>query len=147
MRIENAYFLPDQMIRDELIAAAKRGVKVEILVPGELIDSKLIRMASTKHYAELLKAGIKIHEYQMAMLHVKLMIVDDAFVSVGSGNFDNRSTRLNAEANLNVLDTNFAAEQTALFECDKERSRQTTLREHDGANLLQHLINLMLPQL
>ncbi len=55
----------------------------------------------------------------MAMLHVKLMIVDDVFVSVGSGNFDNRSTRLNAEANLNVLDAHFAAEQTALFERDK----------------------------
>ena len=46
-----------ELIRNELVAAAKRGVKVEILVPGELIDSKLIRMASTKHYAELLEAG------------------------------------------------------------------------------------------
>ncbi|MDB6059265.1 MAG: cardiolipin synthase [Verrucomicrobiales bacterium] len=147
LRIENAYFLPDKLIRTELVAAAKRGVKVEIIVPGELIDSKLMRMASKKHYPELLKAGIKIYEYQMAMLHVKLMIVDDAFVSVGSGNFDNRSTRLNAEANLNVLDTNFAAEQTALFEKDKARSRETKLHDHKGFHLLQHIVNLALPAL
>lgn len=147
LRIENAYFLPDKLIRQELVAAAKRGVKVEVIVPGELIDSKLIRMASRRHYAELLKAGIKIHEYQMAMLHVKLMIVDDAFVSVGSGNFDNRSTRLNAEANLNVLDARFAAEQTELFERDKEQSRETTIHEHDGVHLLEGLVNLALPTL
>jgi cardiolipin synthase len=145
LRIENAYFLPDKMIRDELVAAAKRGVKVEIIVPGDLIDSKLIRMASKRHYPELLKAGIKIYEYQLAMLHVKLMIVDDTLVTIGSGNFDNRSTRLNAEVNLNVLDTNFAAEQTTLFERDKAQSRETKIGEHRGFHPLQHLINLGLP--
>ena len=147
LRIENAYFLPDKLIRKELIAAAQRGVKVEILVPGELIDSKLIRMASKKHYPELLSAGIKIYEYQMAMLHVKLMIVDDAFVSIGSGNFDNRSTRLSAEANVNVLDKTFAAEQLALFEKDKAQSRQSGPHEHDGLHLLRRFVNLALPTL
>jgi cardiolipin synthase len=147
LRIENAYFLPDKLIRDELTAAAKRGVKVEILVPGDWIDSKLIKMASKKHYPELLKAGVKVYQYQKAMLHVKLMIVDDVFVSVGSGNFDNRSTRLNAEANLNVHDARFAAEQIALFEKDKARSRETTLHEHDGVHPLQSVINLAAPTL
>jgi cardiolipin synthase len=147
IRIENAYFLPDALIRNELVAAAKRGVKVEILVPGELIDSKMVRMASTKHFAELLEAGIKIYEYQLAMLHVKLMIIDDNFVSVGSGNFDNRSTRINAEANLNVLDAQFAAEQTALFERDKAQARETNLHEHRGFHPIKYLINLMSPTL
>jgi cardiolipin synthase len=147
LRIENAYFLPDKLIRNELIAAAKRGVKVEIMVPGDLIDSKMIKVASRKHYPELLKAGIIIHQYQMAMLHVKLMIVDDVFVSVGSGNFDNRSTRLNAEANLNVLDAKFAAEQIRLFEKDKERSKPLTLQETGGFHPLQNIINLFLPTL
>ena len=58
------------------------------------------------------------------MVHVKLMIVDDTFVSVGSGNFDNRSIRLNDEANLDVLDRDFAAQQKRLFEADKRRSRE-----------------------
>lgn len=147
LRIENAYFVPDQLIRDELVAAAKRGVKVEILVPGELIDSKLVRLASTAHYAELLRAGIKIYEYQMSMLHVKLMIVDDVFVSVGSGNFDNRSSRLNAEANINVLDKQFAAEQRALFERDKAQSREAQLHDYDGFNVIKEIVNLLLPVL
>ncbi len=125
--IENAYFLPDDLMRKELIAAAKRGAKVEIVVPGEHIDQKAVRYASRKHWPELLKAGIKIYEYQPAMVHVKLMVVDGAFVSVGSGNLDLRSIRLNDEANMNVLNRSFASQQTRLFTADKRRSREITL--------------------
>ena len=125
--IENAYFLPDTLMRKELISAAKRGAKVEVIVPGKKIDQKLLRLASRKHWPELLKAGVKIYEYQPTMVHVKLMIVDGAFVSVGSGNLDLRSLRLNDEANMNVLNPSFAAEQTRLFQADKRRSRQITL--------------------
>src|SRR3984893_13829042 len=111
LRIENAYFLPDELIRKELIAAAKLGAKVEIIVPGKHIDQKLVRAASKRHWPELIKAGIKIYEYQPTMVHVKLMIVDDIFVSIGSGNFDGRSIRLNDEANVDVIDREFAAEK------------------------------------
>jgi cardiolipin synthase len=127
--IENAYFLPDDLMRKELIAAAKRGAKVEILVPGEHIDQKAVRAASRKHWPELLKAGVKIYEYQPSMVHVKLMVVDGAFVSVGSGNLDLRSIRLNDEANMNVLNRSFAAQQARLFEADKRRSREINLDE------------------
>ena len=127
LRIENAYFLPDELTRWELIAAAKRGVKVEILVPGKHIDAKLVRNASKRHWPDLLGAGIKIYEYEPTMVHVKLLIVDDTFVSVGSGNFDNRSVRLNDEANLDVLDRQFADEQTRLFEKDKRQSQEVAL--------------------
>ena len=127
LRIENAYFLPDDLIRKELISAAKRGVKVEIIVPGKHIDQKLVRAASKRHWPALIEAGIKIYEYQPTMVHVKLMIVDDAFVSVGSGNFDNRSVRLNDEGNLDVLNQEFAGRQTELFERDKRQSREVTL--------------------
>ena len=132
LRIENAYFLPDPMTRDELIAAAKRGVKVEIVVPGKHIDQKLVRLASRRHWPALIQAGAKIYEYQPTMVHVKLMIVDDIFVSVGSGNFDNRSIRLNDEANLDVLDRDFAAKQTRLFEMDKRNSREVTVDKGGG---------------
>ncbi|HZR78599.1 MAG TPA: phospholipase D-like domain-containing protein, partial [Chthoniobacterales bacterium] len=120
LRIENAYFLPDDLVRKELVQAAKRGVKIEIVVPGKKIDQKLVRAASKRHWPELLEAGIKIFEYEPTMVHVKLMIIDDTFVSVGSGNFDNRSIRLNDEANLDVLDRQFAAEQIRFFEMDKQ---------------------------
>src|SRR5436190_16903946 len=132
LRIENAYFLPDELMRKELVEAANRGTRIEIIVPGKKIDQKLVRAASKRHWPELLKAGIKIYQYEPTMVHVKLLIVDDKFVSVGSGNFDNRSIRLNDEANLDVLDSDFAAQQTRLFEIDKGRSHRVTPEEVGG---------------
>jgi cardiolipin synthase A/B len=146
LRIENAYFLPDDLTRKELVEAAKRGAKVEIIVPGKKIDQKLVRAASKRHWPELIKAGIKIYEYQPTMVHVKLMIVDDKFVSVGSGNFDNRSIRLNDEANLDVLDSDFAAQQTRLFEMDKKQSREMA-QDKTGLHPLQQAAGLASPQL
>ena len=137
LRIENPYFLPDDLTRKELVNAARRGVKVEIIVPGKLINKKIVRAASKRHWPELIKAGIKIYEYQPTMMHVKLIVVDDTFVSVGSGNFDNRSIQLNDEANLDVLDRDFAAQQTRLFEMDKKQSHEITLDETGGFHPLQ----------
>jgi cardiolipin synthase len=150
LRIENAYFLPDDLVRKELVEAAKRGARVEIIVPGKKIDQKLVRSASRRHWPELLNAGIKIYEYQPTMVHVKLMVVDDKFVSVGSGNFDNRSIRLNDEANLDVLSSDFAAQQTNLFEIDKRRSHEIKASEVDGFHLgnpFEHVAGLLSPQL
>jgi cardiolipin synthase len=137
LRIENPYFLPDDLTRKELVNAARRGVKVEIIVPGKLINKKIVRAASKRHWPELIKAGIKIYEYQPTMMHVKLIVVDDTFVSVGSGNFDNRSIQLNDEANLDVLDRDFAAQQTRLFEMDKKQSHEITLDKTGGFHPLQ----------
>ena len=132
------------------MAAAKRGVKVEVLVPGKHIDQKLVRLASRRHWPALLEAGVKLYEYQPTMVHVKLMVVDDIFVSVGSGNFDNRSIRLNDEANMNVLDRGFASSQIRLFEKDKRRSREITLDEEGRLTLgapFQQAAGLTSPQL
>src|SRR5437762_10060352 len=115
LRIENAYFLPDDLVRKELIEAAKRGAKVEIVVPGKKIDQKLVRLASRRQWQELIRAGVRIFEYQPTMVHVKLMIVDDIFVLVGLGNFDNRSICLYDEANLDVLFSNLAVQQFCFF--------------------------------
>jgi cardiolipin synthase len=84
------------------------------------------------------------------MVHVKLMIVDDIFVSVGSGNFDNRSIRLNDEANLDVLDRNFAGQQIRLFESDEKQCREATLDKTGGlifAHPIQQAAGLVAPQL
>src|SRR2546430_12833745 len=150
LRIENAYFLPDDLVRKELIEAAKRGVKVEVVVPGKKLEQKLVRLASKRHWPELIRAGLRIFEYQPTMIHVKLMIVDDIFVSVGSGNFDNRSIRLNDEANLDVLDRNFAARQIRLFESDKKECREVALDKTDAlifAHPIQQAAGLVAPQL
>jgi len=144
LRIENPYFLPDALTRKELTDAARRGAKVEIIVPGKFVDHKIVRAASKRHWPELLRAGIKIYEYQPTMVHVKLMVVDDAFVSVGSGNFDNRSIQMNDEANLDVLDRDFAAQQTRLFELDKKQSKEMTLDDTGGFHPLQGTVDSQL---
>lgn len=138
--ITNSYFVPDDRTSAELIAASKRGVKVEIIVPGPIIDTHLTRRASRAQWGPLLEAGIAIFEYQPTMIHSKLMIIDDRWVSVGSANFDNRSFRLNDEANLNVLNKAFATEQAMIFERDKQASRQVTLHEWKHRPLREKII-------
>jgi cardiolipin synthase len=126
--IENAYFVPDAQIRRALIRAARRGVAVRIVVPGSSMDIPAIRRASQYHYGELLDAGIAIYEYQPTMLHSKAMVVDGVWATVGSINFDTRSMRKNAEANVVVYDTRFAAQLNAVFSQDVERSVRLTKR-------------------
>ena len=91
---------------------------VRVLVPGEHIDSDTVRLSSRTDWGPLLAAGVQIAEYQPTMLHVKMLIVDNTLVSVGSTNFDIRSFRLNDEASLNVYDADFAGRMTAVFERD-----------------------------
>jgi cardiolipin synthase A/B len=122
--LSSAYFVPDELTSKALSDALKRGVKVRIILPGEIIDTETVRAASRGSWGPLLKAGAEIYEYQPSMYHCKVMIVDQLLVSVGSTNFDNRSFRLNDEANLNVFDPAFAARQTAVFEGDLRRARQ-----------------------
>jgi len=128
-RIASAYFVPDDLSVRTLVDARRRGVKVEIIVPGGHVDTDVTRRAGRSRWGPLLEAGAEIYEYQPTMYHCKVMIVDDRWTSVGSANFDNRSFRLNDEANLNVYDADFAREQVGAFEHDKEQSRRVTFEE------------------
>ncbi|HET6579159.1 MAG TPA: phospholipase D-like domain-containing protein [Gemmatimonadales bacterium] len=125
--IANAYFVPDETTVDMLVAARRRGVDVEIIVPGPILDAQVVRRASRGTWGPLLAAGVGIYEYQPTMYHPKVMVVDDVWVSVGSTNFDDRSFRLNQEDNLNVYDHEFAARQAAAFARDRAESRRITL--------------------
>ena len=87
------------------------------------------RKASRSGWGDLLQAGIEIAEFAPTMYHCKVLVVDALFVSVGSTNFDNRSFRLNDEANLNVLDAAFAKQQIEIFEADWRHSRPVTYSE------------------
>jgi cardiolipin synthase len=129
VRIASAYFVPDDLAVETLVDALRRGVVVEIIVPGEHVDTEITRRAGRSRWGALLDAGAEIYEYRPTMYHCKIMIVDDLWTSVGSTNFDNRSFRLNDEANLNVYDADFARDQLVAFEHDKEQSRLITLQE------------------
>ena len=126
IQLSNAYFVPDELTIKALVAAAKRGVSIQIITPGPIIDSDVVRSASREQWGPLLQAGIKMAEYQPTMFHVKSLVVDGLLVSVGSTNFDNRSFSLNDEANLNVFDHAFAKSQTEVFDADWAKAKPIT---------------------
>ncbi|MCC5810961.1 MAG: cardiolipin synthase B [Ectothiorhodospiraceae bacterium] len=125
--ISTAYFYPDASFLDALTAAAKRGVDVRILVPGDSIDKGFVRHASVNRWGPMLEAGVELYEYQPSMYHSKLMSIDDQWATIGSTNLDNRSFRINDEANLNVYDAGFARDIRELIETDLADSERYDL--------------------
>jgi cardiolipin synthase A/B len=113
-----AYFVPRPAFSDALEDAARRGVRVRVLVPGEHIDKAPVRVAGRASYDELLGAGVEIYEYAPTMLHAKALVLDGVWASVGSVNFDNRSFQLHDEATLCVQSREFAGKLTEQFERD-----------------------------
>lgn len=144
IRLSASYFVPGALTSEELVDASKRGVNVEIVVPGAETDVPIARYASRSKWGPLLKAGVKIYEYEPTMYHCKVMIVDDVWVTVGSANFDNRSFRLNDEANLNVYSPGFAAEQARIFEEDKNKAKLINYKEWKKRGLCTKLLERIL---
>jgi len=137
IKVGNAYFVPDDLTTETMVEAVERGVSIEVLVPGKHIDSIMVRGAGRHRWGYLLKRGVRIFEYEPTMYHCKVMIIDGLWTSVGSANFDNRSFRLNDEANLNIIDREIAEGETRAFEEDKLRSREVTYREWQRRPVLQ----------
>jgi cardiolipin synthase A/B len=149
--LEQAYFVPDDLTVELLVAALKRGVRLEVITPGPRIDHSAVRRASRSRWGALLEAGARIYEFQPTNLHAKVMTVDGVWSSVGSTNFDNRSFRLNDEANLNLYDAAFASRLEEIFEQDKARSQEVTLDEWRRRpwpeKLLEHTAGLLRSQI
>ena len=129
LRIGMAYFVPDDIALQQILDARKRGVSVDVIVPNSLTDVPLTRKSSRYFWGALLKAGVRIFEFQPTMYHPKLLIVDGVWASFGSANLDERSLRLNDEATLNVYGRDFAKTQIDLFNQDLQGSRQISLEE------------------
>ncbi|MFT6242434.1 MAG: cardiolipin synthase [Akkermansiaceae bacterium] len=124
--LQQSYFVPNRDFREALHRASARGVKVEVLVPNHLVDSKPTRYASQNYWAELLRGGIRIYQYEPTMMHSKLLVADGQISIVGSGNLDDRTFFINDEINLHVDSRAFAREQTGMFRRDLRRSREIT---------------------
>ena len=125
---DSPYFVPDRLTVDALIEARRRGVRVRIVVPGRYTDARIGRWAAQGLYGVLLQAGVEIFEYQPTMIHCKVMVIDAVWTSVGSANFDDRSFRLNDEANLNVFSARLAAEQIRHIDADIAQSKRMVLK-------------------
>jgi cardiolipin synthase len=144
IRITTPYFLPDRSARAALIAAVQRGVRVQIVTAGPLIDHPVVRRLSMQSSRHLLKAGAEIYDYQPSMIHAKLMTIDGLWSVVGSTNFDHRSFGLNNEVNLAVLDPTLASVIDSDQDADIQQSRPLTLAEVHRLMLIGDLPNVLL---
>ncbi|MGQ4379654.1 phosphatidylserine/phosphatidylglycerophosphate/cardiolipin synthase family protein [Streptomyces sp. SAS_267] len=121
-RLATAYFAPDTYFVDLLCATARRGVRVEILLPGPYTDQRACQLAGQNHYGTLLAAGVEIRQYQPTMLHTKIMTVDGVASLIGSSNFNRRSMEHDEEVMLAVLDEAFTAALDHDFDEDRENA-------------------------
>lgn len=124
--IENAYFIPNSATIEGLSEAARRGVDVEIIVPGR-IDTAFVRPISRATFGPLLTAGVKIYEYQPTMMHAKTLTLDGLWSTIGSINIDNRSFLLNDEVNATIRSQAFAAALEGMFQRDRAKSLPVTI--------------------
>jgi cardiolipin synthase len=125
------YFYPGRSFRRALNKAARRGVRVRLLLQGK-VDYRLAALAARVLYDDMLAHGVEIYEYTPAFLHAKTAVVDGVWATVGSSNIDPLSLLLNLEANLLVRDRDFAAALTVEFERAVEYSRSVTSATRSG---------------
>ncbi|WP_022979080.1 cardiolipin synthase ClsB [Ideonella sp. B508-1] len=120
------YFYPGHSFRRALIKAARRGVRVRLLLQGKL-DYRIAGLAARVLYDELLVEGIEIYEYMPAFLHAKMAMADEDWITVGSSNVDPLSLLLNLEANLVVRDETLTAAASREFELALTQSLHITV--------------------
>ena len=138
--ISTAYFLPDRSLRRALVRAARRGVRVRILVPGPITDQGFVRLASRRLYRDLLEGGVAIHEYRPCMTHVKAMMVDATWALIGTTNVDNRSFEHNDEVNVAFRDAPVTARLRRDFEADLAASDHITLERWEARSPFEKLV-------
>jgi cardiolipin synthase A/B len=136
--ITDAYFAPDRQMLHALENAARRGVDVRLLLPSQS-DEPLIISAEHSHYQALLKAGVKIYEWQGAMLHAKTATIDGVWSTVGTSNLDWWSIARDNEINAIILSHSFGDEMNQMFRKDLENSKQIELKQWKHRGLLARL--------
>ena len=112
--LASGYFVPSWKLRRRLARAARRGIDVRLLLPGPFTDHPAVRHAGRRFYRQLLRAGVRIYEYQPRFQHAKVGLIDD-WVTVGSSNLDRWNLRWNLEANQEIDAPDFAAETAAML--------------------------------
>lgn len=123
--IQNPYFLPDPDAREALLEAVRRGVEVRVMIPAtSASDAPLVQHASHHHYGTLLTGGVRLFDYQQTLLHQKIIVIDGAWASIGSANFDDRSFEVNDEICLMTYDEGVARELEAIFDHDLAQAKE-----------------------
>src|SRR5215204_3483962 len=139
--ISNSYFVPSENFCELLASAVKRGVDVRVLTCNEEGDVLSTYYAGRAMYATLLAHGVRIFEYQPAMMHAKSIVADGRFVSAGTVNFDNRSMSFNDETTLMAVDDELGVRMERLFESDLRYSREITAESHAARPMRDKLLD------
>lgn len=137
VHLTSAYFVPDERMVGALCAAAQRGVTIDVLMPGEHTDKRIVQAAGEADFEQLLDAEVRLWRYGPTMIHAKVMTVDGVAACVGSANFDERSMRLNEEANLLVIDRALVATLEEHWDGDIAVSEQIDADEWRSRGLFQ----------
>ncbi len=137
LEITSPYFVTDESTMSAIEDAVRRGVRIRILVEGDITDAMPVKYASRQMYERLLGLGVEIYEYQPTMMHAKVVVVDRTLSMFGSANFDNRSLELNDEINVAVVSRELAARFLRDFEADLRRSRRLELAAWQHRSLLE----------
>ncbi len=148
--ISSSYFVAESRLREAIADRARAGVDVCLLVPGPATDAKPVRLAGRSHYEELLEAGVRIFEFQPAMMHAKTVVVDGRWTLVGSANMDKRSVKLNEENIVGISDPRLAADVERGMQADFERADEIVLAEFrrrgPGTRFLERASRLLIEQ-
>ena len=138
--ITTPYYVPDDALHNAICASSYRGVDTTIVFPARN-DSWIVGAASRSYYADLLAAGVKIHEYAGGLLHAKSLVVDGEIVLIGSANMDRRSLDLNYENNILVYDAELAGAIRKRQQSYLQRSHPVTLSQVSRWSLPRKLVN------
>ncbi|MFI9772420.1 phosphatidylserine/phosphatidylglycerophosphate/cardiolipin synthase family protein [Streptomyces sp. NPDC052415] len=136
-RLATAYFAPDAYFIELLCAAARRGVEVEIVLPGPHTDKRVCQLAGQHFYEDLTACGVKIYQYQPTMMHAKVITVDRVAALIGSTNFNRRSLDHDEEVMLAVLDPEFTATLDDHFDADVAASERIRAGRWKRRSLVQ----------
>jgi cardiolipin synthase len=142
IRLQSAYFAPDPAMVAALRAATRRGVEVDVLVPGPHADKRVAQLASEATYAELTGAGVRVWNFQPSMLHTKVMVVDGTAALVGSSNLNRRSLDHDEEVAMVVLDPETVETLERQFLDDLRRSREIDLHRWRRRSAPQRVLEL-----
>jgi cardiolipin synthase len=142
IRLQSAYFSPDDTLIAALKEAVGRGVEVDVLVPGPYADKRVAQLASESTYAQLASAGVRIWNYQPTMLHTKIMVVDSAAALVGSSNVNRRSLDHDEEVAMVVVDKASVDLLDRHFLEDLDRSRRIDLSRWENRSTTQRTLEV-----
>lgn len=139
IRITTAYFSPDDQLAGWLVDAARRGVAVEVLMPGEHTDKRIPQVSGEAEYADLLDAGVIVRQYDRTMLHAKVMTIDGDIANVGSANFNMRSASQDEEVDLVVFDRALTAQLDADYDEDVVHARVIDPADWQARGVIQRV--------